>query len=132
MSAPDRSDQRDAVSVHRGTGAVVRELARAALLFGANRIAAHVPIHLFRVAYYRHVLGWKIDGGASIHTGLRVYGGRGRVWIGRNATIQIDCLIVGAGMTDLRIGENVGIAYRRDADGLARSEQPGPDGHPRP
>lgn len=112
MSAPDRSEQREAVTVHRGTGAVVREWARAALVFGANRIAAHVPSHLFRVAYYRHALGWKIGPGASIHTGLRVYGGRGRVWIGRNSTIQIDCLIVGSGMTDLRIGDNVGVAYR--------------------
>jgi acetyltransferase-like isoleucine patch superfamily enzyme len=32
--------------------------------------------------------------------------------IGRNSTIQIDCLIAGIGMAELRIGNNVGIAYR--------------------
>lgn len=112
MSAPTRSEQRDVVVVGSGARTVVRDWARASLLFGANRIAAHVPSHLFRIAYYRHVLGWSIGPNVSIHTGMRIYGGRGRVWIGRNSTFQIDCLIAGAGMTDLRIGENVAIAYR--------------------
>ncbi|MDH5536885.1 MAG: acyltransferase, partial [Betaproteobacteria bacterium] len=49
---------------------------------------------------------------SSIHHGLKVFGGRGRVTIGERSTLQMDCLIVGAGMDDLTIGNDVAIAYR--------------------
>ncbi len=82
------------------------------LAFGANRIIGYIPIRAVRNLYYRHALGWKIAPGATINTGLKIFGGRGKITIGRNSTIQIECLLAGIGMTELRIGENVAIAYR--------------------
>lgn len=82
------------------------------LVFGANRVISPLPGHALRLAYYRYGLGWEIGERTSIHYGLRVYGGRGRVRIGNGSTIQLDCLIVGAGMADLAIGNGVAISYR--------------------
>jgi maltose O-acetyltransferase len=90
----------------------LRYLARHLLLFGANRVIGQLPGHALRLAYFRHALGWKIGARSSIHHGLKLFGGRGRVQIGRDSTLQMDCLIVGAGMDDLTIGDNVAIAYR--------------------
>lgn len=89
----------------------VRGFLEGLLIFGANQIG-RVPIRALRNAYYRYALGWTIEPGATLNTGLKVWGGRGKVSIGRNSTIQIDCLFAGIGMVDLRIGENVAIAYR--------------------
>jgi maltose O-acetyltransferase len=89
----------------------VRNLVSKLLIFGANQIG-RVPNRALRKFYYRRALGWQIAPGATINTGLKVWGGRGKVSIGRNSTIQIDCLIAGIGMTELRIGDNVAIAYR--------------------
>lgn len=85
---------------------------RQMLLFGANRIVGHLPSHDLRLAYYRHALGWRIGKRSHIHTGLELYGGRGRVTIGDHSTVQIGCLFVGVGIDDLVIGNNVAIAYR--------------------
>jgi acetyltransferase-like isoleucine patch superfamily enzyme len=82
------------------------------LLFGYNRVVGQLPGHALRNAYLRHVLGWQIGERSSIHHGLKLFGGRGRVRIGRRSTLQMDCLIVGAGMDQLTIGDNVAIAYR--------------------
>lgn len=82
------------------------------LMFGANRIINYLPIRAVRMFYYRHVLGWSIAPGATINTGLTLWGGRGKVYIGRNSTIQLECLMAGVGMEELKIGENVAIAYR--------------------
>ena len=90
----------------------LRNAGTAVLAFCANRIVGYVPIRAVRNAYYRRVLGWQIAPGATINTGLKLFGGRGKVSVGRNSTIQIECLFAGVGMTDLRIGENVAIAYR--------------------
>lgn len=90
----------------------VRDLAADLLVFVANRIAGKLPGHRLRLAYYRRALGWKIGKGSSIHYGLKIYGGRGRVRIGNHSTFQIDCLIAGTGLMDLVIGDNVAIAYR--------------------
>ncbi|MCC6641470.1 MAG: hypothetical protein IT386_09945, partial [Deltaproteobacteria bacterium] len=90
----------------------LRNAIAAILAFGANRIVGYVPIRAVRGFYYRHALGWEIAPGATINTGLKIFGGRGKVSIGRNSTIQIECLFAGVGMIDLRIGENVAIAYR--------------------
>jgi maltose O-acetyltransferase len=97
-----RTDRRAKIKIH----------ATAFLLFVANRIVAHTPSHRLRRFFYRHVLGWKIAPGVTINMGLRLYGGRGKVWIGRNSAIQIDCFIVGAGMVPFTIGNNVAIGYR--------------------
>lgn len=90
----------------------LRNAVTAILAFGANRIVGYIPIRAVRMFYYRHLLGWEIAPGATINTGLKLFGGRGRVAIGRNSTIQIECLFAGVGMIDLRIGQNVAIAYR--------------------
>jgi acetyltransferase-like isoleucine patch superfamily enzyme len=102
----------DRVHVRQGARERLRYLARNFLLFGANRMVGPLPGHALRLAYYRTALGWTIGPRSSIHHGLKVFGGRGRVTIGRQSTLQMDCLIVGAGMDDLRIGDNVAIAYR--------------------
>jgi acetyltransferase-like isoleucine patch superfamily enzyme len=85
---------------------------RSLLLAGANQGIARLPGHRLRRAYYRHVLGWQIGRDSSIHQGLVLYGGRGRVVIGDQSTIQLGCLIAGVGMAELVIGNNVAIAYR--------------------
>jgi maltose O-acetyltransferase len=85
---------------------------RSLLIAGANQGIARLPGHRLRRAYYRHVLGWKIGRQSSIHQGLVLYGGRGRVSIGERSTIQIGCLFAGVGMCDLTIGNDVAIAYR--------------------
>ncbi len=90
----------------------LRQTLRNALLFGANRVIGLLPGHAMRLWYYRRVLGWRIGPSSSIHHGLKIFGGRSRVTIGRSSTLQMDCLIVGAGMNDLVIGNNVAIAYR--------------------
>jgi acetyltransferase-like isoleucine patch superfamily enzyme len=89
----------------------IQDFVEGLLIFGANQIG-RVPIRALRNAYYRYALGWRIEPGATLNTGLKVWGGRGKVSIGRNSTIQIDCLFAGVGMVDLRIGANVAIAYR--------------------
>ena len=100
------------VVVQRGARAGWRDLAKDLVLFGANRVVGQLPGHALRLAYYRHALGWQIGARSSIHHGLKVFGGRGRVWIGERSTLQMDCLIVGAGLADLRIGDDVAIAYQ--------------------
>jgi acetyltransferase-like isoleucine patch superfamily enzyme len=82
------------------------------LAFGANRIVGYLPIRAVRILYYRWFLGWRIEPGATVNTSLKIFGGRGKVSIGRDSTIQIECLFAGVGMTELRIGANVAIAYR--------------------
>lgn len=113
MHAPEGT-VRDAEYLKPSTDlrARTRDYAVAFLLFLANRIVAHTPSHRLRRAFYRHVLGWKLEPGVTINMGLRLYGGRGKVSIGRNSAIQLDCFIVGAGMVDFTIGNNVAIAYR--------------------
>jgi acetyltransferase-like isoleucine patch superfamily enzyme len=100
------------VHVRTGQSERLRYGLRNLLLFGANRVVGPLPGHALRLSYYRHALGWKIGPRSSIHHGLKVFGGRGRVTLGAQSTIQMDCLIVGAGMDDLTIGDNVAIAYR--------------------
>lgn len=89
-----------------------RHMVRSLALFGANRVIGQLPGHHLRLAFYRTILGWKIGSRSSIHHGLKIFGGRGRVKIGDRSTLQMDCLIVGAGMDDLVIGNDVAIAYR--------------------
>jgi acetyltransferase-like isoleucine patch superfamily enzyme len=95
-----------------GAAETIKHWGRNLMLFGANRVIGQLPGHAMRLAYLRHVLGWEIGTRSSIHHGLKIYGGRGRVRIGDCSTLQMDCLIAGAGMADLTIGNNVAIAYR--------------------
>lgn len=113
MSSTSASlEQADRVVRRTGSRERARYLLRCLLLFGANRIVGSLPGHALRLAYYRRALGWQIGERSSIHTGLKIFGGRGRVRIGARTTFQMDCLVVGAGMDDLRIGDDVAIAYR--------------------
>ncbi len=100
------------VVIRRDFSETVRYWLRNFLLFVGNRVIGQLPGHALRRVYYRYVLGWKIGERSSIHHGLKVFGGRGRVQIGARSTFQMDCLIVGAGMDDLTIGDDVAIAYR--------------------
>lgn len=100
------------VVIREGGRERLRFLARSLILFAGNRVVAQLPGHALRLAYYRYALGWEIGERTSIHHGLTVYGGRGRVRIGNRSTLQMGCLIVGAGMDDLTIGDDVAIAYR--------------------
>jgi acetyltransferase-like isoleucine patch superfamily enzyme len=100
------------VEPRRGLGERLRYWLRSAILFGANRIVGAIPSHAARLFYYRRAVGWTIGDRSSIHHGLKIFGGRGRVTIGARSTMQMDCLIVGAGMDDLTIGNDVAIAYR--------------------
>ncbi len=102
----------DRVAVRSGAIEKARYLARHLMLFGANRVVGQLPGHALRLAYLRHVLGWSIGERSSVHHGLKIFGGRGRVRIGDYSTMQMDCLVVGAGMADLIIGNRVAIAYR--------------------
>jgi maltose O-acetyltransferase len=106
------SKRGDAITLRHGPREAVAKWVRAFAIFLANRLVGQMPGHALRRAYYRAVLGWEIAPGATVNTGLQLYGGRGRVFIGRNSTIQIGCLFAGVGMADLRIGDNVAIAYR--------------------
>ena len=102
----------DRVAPRSGALERARYLARHLILFGANRVVGQLPGHALRLAYLRHALGWSIGERSSVHHGLKIFGGRGRVRIGDRSTLQMDCLVVGAGMADLIIGNRVAIAYR--------------------
>lgn len=81
--------------------------------FAGNRIVGQLPGHALRLAYYRHVYGWKIGRRSSIHHGLTLFGGRGGVRIGNRSTLQIGCMLLGPGLgPELTIGDNVAIAHR--------------------
>lgn len=90
----------------------VKYMLRCFLLFLGNRVIGALPGHTLRLFFYRHFLGWRIGDRSSVHHGLKIFGGRGRVNIGDRSTLQMDCLIVGAGMDDLVIGNDVAVAYR--------------------
>jgi maltose O-acetyltransferase len=100
------------VVIRDSAAARVRHLLRSLVMFGANRVVGPLPGHRLRLFYYRRLLGWSIGERSSIHHGLKIFGGRGRVTIGDRSTLQMDCLIVGAGMDDLVIGDDVAIAYQ--------------------
>jgi acetyltransferase-like isoleucine patch superfamily enzyme len=104
--------QRTMIEAPRTIGQRVRDALVPILAFGANAIIGRLPIRAIRHWYYRRALGWSIAPGATINTGLKIFGGRKGVSIGRNSSIQIDCLFAGVGMAELRIGENVAMAYR--------------------
>jgi acetyltransferase-like isoleucine patch superfamily enzyme len=103
---------REHLTLRTGPGERLKYLIRSVMLFGQNRVIGQMPGHALRLAYLRHVLGWEIGERTSIHHGMKIFGGRGRVRIGHHTTFQMDCLIAGAGMADLTIGNNVAIAYR--------------------
>src|SRR5436309_14777012 len=81
--------------------------------YATNHVIAHIPAHTVRLAWYRHVLGWRIGPGASILMGQHVQmaGVRSsgmKVSIGKGSVINHGCLLYTTG--GLVIGENVSIS----------------------
>lgn len=80
----------------------------------ANHIVGHIPIHAFRLWFYRTFLGWEIGADSSIHERLRLFTfSRGGVTIGSTTIIGADFQVIGAGIGGkLIIGDNVNIAMQ--------------------
>ena len=91
----------------------MKTLLAAATKYATNHVIAHIPSHTVRLAWYRHVLGWRIGPGASILMGQHVQmaGVRSsgmKVSIGKGSVINHACLLYTTG--GLVIGENVSIS----------------------
>jgi acetyltransferase-like isoleucine patch superfamily enzyme len=71
-----------------------------------NHLIARVPIYSVRSVYLRHVLGFGIGKGASIHMGCTVTGRS--LTIGEGSVINRDCRLDGRG--GLTIGSNTSIS----------------------
>ena len=90
------------------------ELGLDLVAYVANHIVGHIPIHAFRLWYYRTFLGWEIGSNTSIHERLRLFTfSRGGVFIGNNTIVGESFQVAGTGIgKDLRIGNNVNIAMQ--------------------
>src|SRR3989442_6093140 len=91
----------------------MKTMLAAATKYATNHVIAHIPSHTIRLAWYRHVLGWRIGPGASILMGQHVQmaGGRSsgmKSFIGKGGVIKPRCLLYTTG--GLVIGGNVGIS----------------------
>ncbi len=85
----------------------------AATKYATNHVIAHIPSHTVRRLWYRRVLGWRIESGATILMGQHVQMGSIRdsgrkVTIGSGTIINHDCLLYTTG--GLLIGDNVSIS----------------------
>ncbi len=79
----------------------------------SNHIVGHIPIHAFRLWFYRTFLRWRIGCDTSILERMRILGCPGGVTIGNNTAIGIDFYVAGAGIAgELIIGNNVNIAMQ--------------------
>jgi len=91
-----------------------RRLAAAIVRWATSAVVGHLPSHSFRLAWYRHVLGWHVGPGASVLTGAIVRmssglrNGSEMVSIGAGTVINHDCLIYSTG--GVAIGEHVSIS----------------------
>src|SRR2546426_10540084 len=91
----------------------MKTMLAAATKYATNHVIAHIPSHTIRLAWYRHVLGWRIGPGASILMGQHVQMAGGgssgmKVSIGEGGVINHGCLFYTTG--GLGIGENVRIS----------------------
>jgi acetyltransferase-like isoleucine patch superfamily enzyme len=104
LAAVRQADQRTIVVdqasgvVLLGIAASVREHLSAALKYATNHVVAHMPIPALRHAWYRRVLGWQIQPGATIALGMRLIpaglrAGRGMVSLGAGAVIEEGCVM---------------------------------------
>src|SRR5947209_16720249 len=76
----------------------MKTMLAAATKYATNHVIAHIPSHAVRLAWYRHVLGWRIGPGASILMGQHVQmaGVRSsgmKVSIGKGSVINHGCLL---------------------------------------
>ena len=91
----------------------MRKLFTATIRYITNHIIAHIPSHIVRRAWYRHVLGWQIAPEVDIMMGqhIQMAGIRStgkKIRIGRGTIINHDCLMHVTG--GFIIGENVSIS----------------------
>lgn len=91
----------------------MKEFIRAVIRYMTNHIIAHFPSHTIRLAWYRSVLGWRIDPRVGIlmgqyvqMAGVRTSGKK--VAIGEGTVINQGCLLYTTG--GLVIGKNVSIS----------------------
>ena len=77
------------------------------LVWFANFVVNKIPFHTIRLFYYRHVMGFRIAKGASIHLGC-TFNCRKELIIGKNSTLNQFCRIDNRG--GITIGSNVSIS----------------------
>ena len=91
----------------------MRTILAAATKYATNHLIAHIPFHTVRLAWYRHVLGWRIGPRTTILMGQHVQmagvrsSGR-KVSIAKGSVINSNCLLYTTG--GLIIGHNVSIS----------------------
>jgi acetyltransferase-like isoleucine patch superfamily enzyme len=69
-------------------------------------VVGRIPIHSFRLLYYRRVLGMDVGASSSVHWRAVFYAPRG-VRVGSNSIIGNDCFL--DGRRGIQIGDNVNI-----------------------
>src|SRR5437879_6026776 len=77
------------------------------VLYLANYWVAYIPSHLFRLWYYRRIMGFAIDQGASVLMEAS-FDASGNFSLGRNSTVNTKCRLDTRGK--ISIGSNVIIA----------------------
>lgn len=91
----------------------MRTVPGALIRYTTNHIISHIPSYTLRRAWYRHVLGWRIEPDVFILMGqyVQMAGARSngrKVSIGRGTVINHSCLLYATG--GLTIGEHVSIS----------------------
>src|SRR3954471_13023180 len=91
----------------------MRRTLAVAVKYLSKRLIQHVPSHALRLAWYRHVLGWRVGTRTTILMGqhLQMAGVRGagqRVSIGDGTVINEGCFLQTGG--GLFIGDGVSIS----------------------
>ncbi len=77
------------------------------LLYVCNRIIAKIPSHTIRLAFYRHIMDFKIGSGSAIFMDAW-FDGRGQFKLGNNVVINQRCRLDNRG--GITIGDNVSIS----------------------
>jgi acetyltransferase-like isoleucine patch superfamily enzyme len=76
-------------------------------LYVCNHIVASIPSNIVRMAFYRHIMGFELGEGVSIHLGVQFNCAR-NLKMGKNSVINENCrLNPGGGIV---IGSNVAIS----------------------
>ena len=73
-------------------------------LYVCNHIIGKIPSHTCRLAFYRYIMGFKLDEGVAIHLGACFECARG-LKIGKNSVINQNCKLDSRG--SISIGSNV-------------------------
>ena len=76
-------------------------------LWLCNHFINHLPIHFFRLAFYKKVMKFEIGENSSIHLGVKFNCAKNFI-MGNNSTINQDCRIDNRG--SIIIGDNVSIS----------------------